>query len=246
MAGPATGNSGSPEPDPFSASLPSALDAVDDLRTAAKWTLAAVGAVGAVLISGGPLIAVGEVHGVANALLAGLGLAISMSGVGLAIWFTSKVLEPRLTTPATLTEPLLAGLMQTIDREPAQFVGVAATSVAGLFKRQDDNQAIALDLARQAAVETVATRRAALQAQLRRVENNGARISAYVRLLLALAHVWRIQEDLRRSRWFTLAGGILVIVGAVVFFSATGSGAPTYVPVVTVSPAPTVGPPATP
>ena len=55
---------------------------------------------GAALISGGPLVAVGQVHGAAHALLAGAGLVVALSGVGLAIWSTSKVLSPRLTTPA--------------------------------------------------------------------------------------------------------------------------------------------------
>jgi hypothetical protein len=38
-----------------------------------------------------------------------------------------------------------------------------------------------------------------------------------------------------------MAGGVLVIVGAVLFFSATGSG-PTYVPVVTTTPTATASP----
>jgi hypothetical protein len=109
--------------------LPSPLEAVDDLRSAAKWTLAAEGAVGAALISGGPLVAVGQVHGTGHALLAGAGLAVALGGVGLAIWFTSKVLSPRLTTPATLRSPALAGLRQVIEAEPAQFLGVMATKV---------------------------------------------------------------------------------------------------------------------
>src|SRR5258708_32104095 len=41
-------------------SLPSPLDSVDDMRPTAKWMLAAAGAVGAVLLSGGPLGAVGQ------------------------------------------------------------------------------------------------------------------------------------------------------------------------------------------
>jgi len=57
--------------------LPSPLEAVDDLQSAAKWTLAAEGAVGVALISGGPLVAVGQVHGTAHALLAGAGLAVA-------------------------------------------------------------------------------------------------------------------------------------------------------------------------
>ena len=80
--------------------LPSPLDSVGDMRAAAKWTLAAAGAVGAALIGGAPLVAVGQVHGVLHAVLAGLGLALALAGVGTAIWFTSKVLVPRLITPA--------------------------------------------------------------------------------------------------------------------------------------------------
>jgi hypothetical protein len=227
--------------------LPSPLDAVDDLRAAAKWTLAAAGAVGAALISGGPLVAAGQVHGLRHALLAGLGLVLALAGVGIAIWSTSKVLAPRLTTRQTVMSPGLASLRQDIEAEPAQFFGLAAASPAGLFKRQDDHREIAADLARQVAAEKNPQRRAVLKSQLRRVEENAARTGAYVRRLLALVHVWQIQADLQRSRRYTLGGGLLVIVGAVLFFAATGSG-PTYVPVLTpqVTASPTATPPATP
>jgi hypothetical protein len=40
-----------------------------------------------------------------------------------------------------------------------------------------------------------------------------------------------MEAELRRSRWFTLAGGVLVVAGAILFFGATGG--PTYVPVLT-------------
>jgi hypothetical protein len=205
--------------------LPSPLEAVDDLRAAAQWTLAAEGAVGAALISGGPLVAVGQVHGIGHALVAGAGLAVALGGVGLAIWFTSKVLSPRLTTPGTLRSPGLAGLRRVIEAEPAQFLGVVATKVDALL----DHQEVAVDLARKAAAEKDPARRQAIKRQLRRAEANAARAAPYVRWLLALAHVWRIEADLRRSRWATLAGGLLVVAGAVLFFIATGG--PTYVPV---------------
>lgn len=222
--------------------LASPLDAVDDLRTSAKWTLAAAGAVGAALISGGPLVAVGQVHGLRNALLAGLGLALALTGVGIAIWSTSKVLAPRLTSRKTLASPRLASLRRDIEAEPEQFLGLAATSVAGLFKHQDDHRAIAADLARQVAAERNARRRARLEGQLHRVEENAARVHVYTRYVLALAHVWQIQDDLRWSRRCTLGGGLLVIAGAVLFFLATGG--PTYVPVL--APQVTTAPPATP
>jgi hypothetical protein len=208
--------------------LPSPLDALDDLRSTAKWTLAAEGVVGAALISGGPLSAVGQVHGVAHALIAGAGLVMALGGVGLAIWFTSRVLSPRLTTPETLRSPALAGLRQVVEAEPAQFFGAAATKVDALLQHQE----VAVDLARKTAAEKDPARQQAIKRQLRRAEANTARAAPYVRWLLALAHVWQVEADLRRSRWFTLAGGMLVIGGAVLFFIATGSG-PTYVPVLT-------------
>lgn len=207
--------------------LPSPLEAVGDLRAAAKWTLAAEGAVGAALISGGPLVAVGQVHGTGHALLAGVGLTVALVGVGLAIWFTSKVLSPRLTTPQTLRSPALAGLRQVIEAKPAQFLGVTATKVDTLLLHQE----IAVDLARKTAAEQDPARRQLIKRQLRRAEANAARAAPYVRWLLALAHVWQIEADLRRSRWFTLVGGVLVIAGAVLFFIATSG--PTYVPVLT-------------
>jgi hypothetical protein len=221
--------------------LPSPLEAVDDLRAAAKWTLAAEGAVGTALISGGPLVAVGQVHGTGHALVAGAGLAVALGGVGLAIWFTSKVLTPRLTTPETLRSPSLAGLRQVIETQPAQFFGVVATRVNVLLEHQE----VAVDLARKVATEKDPARRQLIQRQLRRAEANATRAAPYVRWLLALAHVWRIEADLRRSRWSTLLGGMLVVAGAVLFFTAAGG--PTYVPVLTpqVTAAPSTAAPST-
>jgi hypothetical protein len=114
---------------------------------------------GAALISGGPLVAVGQVHGTGHALLAGAGLAVALGGVGLAIWFTSKVLSPRLSTPQTLRSPALAGLRRVIEAEPAQFLGVAATKVDALLTHQE----VAVDLARKVAAEKDPARRQAIK-----------------------------------------------------------------------------------
>jgi len=213
-------------------SLPSPLDAVDDLRSAAKWTIVAAAAVGAALISGGPLVAVGRVHGVARALIAGAGLVLALIGVGLSIWTTSAVLSPRLTTPATLRSPVLAGLRAIIEADPAQFFGPAATSVDALLLHRE----VTVALARLLAVEKEPAKRAMIERQLQRAKGNAERAAPYVRWLLALGHVWQIKQALERSRWFTLAGGVLVIAGSVLFFTATGTSGPAYVPVLTPSP----------
>jgi hypothetical protein len=274
MASPAGVEEGTADAKSMQDALPSPLDSVGDMRSAAKWMLAAAGAVGAALISGGPLVAVGQVHGVLHAVLAGLGLVIALGGVGTAIWFTSKVLVPRLMTPAVLQnagrpqaapprrsvlrrsvprvrlpailqpsrQRELVALKELVNAEPAEFFGIAAASVDGLFARQQGLRQNAASLARQAAREKDPRRRAMYQDQLRRVEANGERVGRYVRYLLALGLAWQIKADLELSRKWTLAGAVLVIVGAVLFFGSTGSNGPAYVPVVTTTPAATSSP----
>ncbi len=221
MTAPPSGTPVEPEVSVTPKSLPSPLDAVDDLRSTAKWTLATAGAVGAVLISGGPLVAVGQVHGTSHALLAGAGLALAVIGIGLAIWTTSQVLAPRLTTPATLRSRALKGLRRRLDAEPEQFFGVAATSVNGLLM----HQAVAVDLARRLAVTTDPQQHARIEADLSRARRNAERAAPYTRQLLTLGHAWAIKEALDRSRWCTLGGAVLVVAGTVLFFIATGNGA---------------------
>jgi hypothetical protein len=251
MATPADGNPAAAEATNAFESLPSPLDSIEDMRSAAKWMLAAAGAVGATLISGGPLVAIGQVHGALHIFLAVLGLVFAVSGVGVAIWYTSDVLMPRLTTPATFRSAReLSDLREDINREPEEFFGVAAPQRAGrpedpvdrLFKRQAGLRQNAASLARQAAAEKNPARREQFSKQLRRVEENGERVGSYVRYVLALGHAWRVKAALQQARVATLGGAGLVIVGAALFFSATASNGPTYVPVVTTTPAPTVSP----
>lgn len=221
------------------------LDSVSDMRTTAKWMLAASGAVGAVLISGGPLVAVGKIHGVLNIILAFAGLVVALGGVGLAIWHATQVLMPRLTTSRSLLElPALADLRAQIALAPQEFFGLAATSLDGLFAKQNSLRRNAVNLAEQAATAKDPARRATIEAQLRRVEVNLERVGRYVRWILALGHAWQLKAALERSRRMTLLGGLAVIVGAVLFFSAAGENKPDYVPILT--PAPTSGPTAKP
>ena len=228
MTPPLSGRAARGTPMPFDA-LPSPLDAVDDLRAAARWMIAAAGAVGAVFISGGPLVAVGKVTGLGHALIAGAALVVALTGVGLAIWQTGRVLVPPVTTPATLRQNSTKELRETIDAAPADFFGLAATSVEDLLR----HRAIAANLSQAVMAEGDPGRRAVLENHLRRAQANIARTDPYVRWLLAMAHVWQIQAALRRARWFSLVAVVLVAAGAVAFFWVTGQQGTTYVPVLT-------------
>lgn len=247
MTTPAGGDTGAGEARGVFGATLSPLDSVNDMRSAAKWMLAAAGAVGAVLISGAPLVAIGRVHGGLHVVIAVLGLVIAIGGVGVAIWFTSDVLVPRLTTPATLQRAKeLEDLRQLIKAEPAEFFGVAASSLDELFQRQEALLQNAASLAGQASRERDPDRHALLQAHLIRVQASGERAGRYVQWVLALGHAWRIKAALQQARLGTLAGAGLVIAGAVLFFTSAGSNGAEYVPVMTTTPAASASPTATP
>jgi len=232
--------------------LPSPLDSVADLRSAAKWTMAAAGGVGAALIGGVPLVAAGHVHGIWRAVLVAVALVVALIGVGLAIWQTSQVLVPPITTQATLREPQeakqlsgfrkwragrrlreLTKLRTMIDASPADYFGVLATSVDDLLHYR----AVAANLGVQLRSTRDPAARAVLEPLYRQVLADAVRAEPYVGWLLATAHVWQIRAKLRRAQWSLLGGVVLVAAGAGVFLAVTGQqSGPDYVPVVTTRP----------
>ncbi|WP_307783730.1 hypothetical protein [Streptomyces spinoverrucosus] len=216
MPPPPDGGTGVP-PDPFDA-LPSPLDAVPELRAAARWMIAAFGAVGAALIGVGPLVAVGKVHGLGDALVAGAALLLALGGVSLAIWQVSRVLEPPVTTTATLADPAVRDLRELIDAAPEDFFGSAATGVDDLLR----HRAVAANIQRAIAAEPDPHRRELLRHHLDRARANISRTDPYVRWLLAMTHVWQIRAALYTARRWCLLAVLLVTAGAVGFLTVTG------------------------
>ncbi|MFF3757532.1 hypothetical protein [Streptomyces sp. NPDC002185] len=214
MSAPATaGDSGGAVLDP----LPSPLDSVADSREAARWTLASAGAVGALLLGGGPLLAVGRIGDWTHALWAGGGLLVALTGIAWAMWQTSEVLVPPLTTPAVLASPALRGLREQLDAAPGYYFGSLATDVEGLLR----HRRIALEISRRLPTADAAER-AVLERGLATAHRNIARTDPYLRWLLATAHAWIVREKLRKARRHTFLSAVLVITGAVVFLVATG------------------------
>ncbi|MFJ3765982.1 hypothetical protein ACIPQJ_01535 [Streptomyces sp. NPDC090082] len=214
MSAPATaGDSGGAVLD----ALPSPLDSVADSREAARWTLASAGAVGALLLGGGPLLAVGRIGDWTHALWAGGGLLLALIGIAWAMWQTSEVLVPPLTTPAVLASPALRGLREQLDAAPGYYFGSLATDVEGLLR----HRRIALEISRRLPTAEAAER-AVLERGLATAHRNIARTDPYLRWLLATAHAWIVREKLRKARRHTFLSAVLVITGAVVFLVATG------------------------
>ncbi|MFF3375772.1 hypothetical protein ACFYXF_22830 [Streptomyces sp. NPDC002680] len=204
---------------PFDA-LPSPLDAVPELRAAARWMIASFGVVGAALVGGGPLVAVGKVHGLGEALVAGGALLVALTGVCLAVWQVSRVLVPPITTAATLDTPAARGLRELIDASPADFFGSAATGVDDLLR----HRAVAVNIHRALTAETDPARREHLRRHLTRAKTNITRTDPFVRWLLAMTHVWQIRVTFQEARRWCVLAVALVATGAVAFLTVTGGG----------------------
>jgi hypothetical protein len=197
--------------------LPSPLDSVADSRDAARWTLASTGAVGALLFGGGPLLAVGRIPDWSHAAWAGGGLFVALLGVAWAMWQTSEVLVPPLTTPEVLTSPAMRELREQFDAAPGYYFGSLATDVEDLLRHRH----LATEISRRLAAASPAER-AALEAGLATARRNISRTDPYLRWLLATAHAWLVREKLRKARRHTFLSAVLVIAGAAVFLGATG------------------------
>lgn len=201
---------------------PSPLDAVADMRMTAKWILAAAAAVGAALIGGGPLTAVGKVHGIADAALAYAGLMTGVVGIGWAIWYTADALIPPLTTPLSLDrEPALRDLRQRIGRDPEAYYGPFGRTMSELRERQALYRKAVRALSEAMAGESDPARRHVMTVQYQQANEALTAIGRRSHTLLELTHAWQVRAQLRRARVHALGGAAVAALGAVLFLAAT-------------------------
>ncbi len=220
LASAASGQDGSP------VGLPSPLDSIDDMRASAKWTIGALAAVGAALLGGAPLSAVGKLHGFGPAGAAFAGLVIGLAGIGWAIWHTADALMPIGTTLAAIDQPELAGLRAQIQAEPAAFFGPFGSSVQELQSKYVLWQTVAARAAVMLAGEPDESQKSKLAQGIADALANAAQAGARLRWLLELAHAWRVRDQLRRARLHTFGGAAVAALGAILFVVATTMSAP--------------------
>jgi len=210
--------------DPWS-NVASPLDAVTDMRTTAKWIIGAMAAVGATLLGGAPLTAIGKIHGAGHIALAFVGLLVAIAGVGWAIWHTSDALMPPLTTLASLDTPQLAGLRAQLDANPRAFFGPFGASVRQLEAECRRWDAVAANTSKMMITEQDRTRQLTLAGGLADAQANAAHIRARLRYLLELAHAWRVRDQLRWARLQAFLGAGITALGAMLFVAAITAGA---------------------
>jgi len=205
----------------------SPLDAVPEMRTAARWILGAAAAVGAALLGTSPLAAAGQIHTTGTAVAAYAGLITGLAGVGWAIWYTADALVPPLTTPKSLdTDPRLRDLRAQIANDPPAFYGPFGTSMADLLAAKALHQQVAANLTAALAREQDPGRRSLVQLKLAEAGTAVSAIGGRIQTLLELSHAWCIRTQLRRARLHTLAGAAVAALGVVIFLAATGAESP--------------------
>jgi hypothetical protein len=193
------------------------------MRTTAKWIIGAAAAVGAAILGGAPLAAIGKIHGVVSAVEAFAGIVIGLSGAGWAIWHTAETLIPPATTLATLETPQLADLRAQIAADPTAFYGPFGTSVAELqvaCQRFDIAEARAAIML---AAENDPTRQRILAQGVADAAANAILARTRLQWLLALTHAWRVRHLLRGARLHAFAGAATAALGAVLFITATST-----------------------
>jgi hypothetical protein len=214
----------SPPQEPADPVATGPADAVADLRTTARWTIVAVAGVGALLVGGGPLTAVGRIDDWGDTFAAFGGLALTVLGVGWAIWQTGEALTPCLATLDDLDAPEMASLRAAIARNPAAYYG-PYRSLRELRTQRRLHEAVAADLAVKLAREQDPVRTKIFEQGLADARANAEEARRLQHRLLTLIHAWSVRHAVRRARLHTLAAFGLVALGAVLFLTATGDKA---------------------
>lgn len=217
-----------PEPDvvrpsapPFQSGLPSPLQAVDEMRSLAKWTIGATAAVGVALVGAGPLAAVGKIDGWVPGLLAFAGLIMALAGVAWSIWRTAEALTP-LDTIGDQDPPEKLG--EFINNHKVFFYGPftderldhkTLPDARRLWLRRAQAWAQLLERA-----EDEVDRRALGRAHADAVAN--AQLAhRLAEQRVAFEHAWKVRHELHRARVHTFAAFAVVALGAVLFLAAT-------------------------
>ncbi|MFI6322772.1 hypothetical protein ACIBG8_34890 [Nonomuraea sp. NPDC050556] len=196
--------------------LPSQNDAVADLRTVARWIIAAAGAVAVLLLGTAPLTAIGK----GDFLQALGGLALAMAGVGWAVWSTSEALMPHVATLGALDTRPLASFRALVAAEPEAFFGPFGTSTAELRRGRLLHETVAANLAVAIAGEQDPGRLRTLEQALTDARANVELARRLQRQLLDFIHAWQVRTAVRRARRHTMAGALVVVVGVVLFLTA--------------------------
>jgi hypothetical protein len=203
--------------------LPSADDAVADMRATAKWTIAAAAAVGALLLGGAPLAATNKIHGAGHVVLAAIGLTLALAAVAWIIRQISETLMPRVVSLSALDDPDLADLRRLIEVEPTTFFGDFGDTRTDLAAAALMHDRVVANTAYLLAREQDPARMRLLEQTLADARANSRSAHQLQRQLLEFVHAWKVRGAVRTARRHTLFAALVVLIGATVFLATTGT-----------------------
>ena len=190
--------------------------AVDQIRTTAKWLLTTFGAVAAVLVTGTQLSDIGDTSD-GKFWLALFGAVLGLTGVGIVIWMTGRVLAPHRVGLDEITND--------------SNVGKWASNDPGLLKGQADTVEQLIERYRETLTAYVEARREAEASPddtaLR--QEGKKKLAAYqavenpMQFIRSLAIYDRVNSVFQDALQAIGAGIVFIGIGLLVFAYATGS-----------------------
>ncbi|MEU5157369.1 hypothetical protein [Glycomyces sp. NPDC021274] len=198
----------------------SPLDAISEMRSTAKWMIAALGAVGASLLAAFPLGALNGVSNTTDLIWATIGLVLGISGVAYAIWRTAEALSPPITTLSSVNDDGLKTLRTLLDASPETFYGPFGNSVHDLVEKRRYYEHAVISISKLIASNEDSSQDLALQRALAEQESNARLARNLQKRLLEFAHAWQVREQLRKARIHAMAAVGVIIIGVVLIMIA--------------------------
>lgn len=192
---------------------------VPAVREAAKWLLTALAALGSIIVGGLQFSSIGELNGAAF-LQACSGFALSLTGIGLAIWFTSTVLVTRVASLTSLSS----------DPAAQRFLGEHPDIVGREFQSLDDFIAQRDDAWRVGNQVREGRPQGLTDAEWAGLIRQRDRLPHLELIATRIARFWRFERVCQafvNARTATFFGTVAAAVGITLFADAVGSREPT-------------------
>lgn len=193
----------------------------DSIRAVAKWLIGAFAAVGAVFLAGVQISNLRSTDSTDEVLLAGLGIALGMTGVIFAVMSTARVMLPAQVSLAGGDESESSERIEKWAQGQQHVFGGYGTTVAEVYARYVQVANRALELRKQAEASTVAADRQRLIDQLEAAEDEQTAIAERLEALHKQAVFLEVGSRFNAAKFWVPLGSALIVVGATVFAIAT-------------------------
>jgi hypothetical protein len=205
--------------------LSAAATASNTIRETAKWLITALAAVGAALIAGSQFSNIGKVDSLFS-FIAIVGVVVGLVGVGIALWYTIKVLTPGYLGLSTLVkdedkkfEKFLNSIKESPEVLKEEYINVQA-----LQNKYSESLKIRLSLYDEYQKSVGKATRNEIGLRFKEADDRVVYLSSIVSQVTALANFQLLQEKFIGASKAVFLGGSIAAGGAIIF--ALGANQP--------------------